>query len=163
MGTASSRNESAARDANPRGSNAARRRGSYTHERPVWVEDERVSACGHCRAEFTFVLRRHHCRACGLIFCGRCTQMHGLDHLGYKGPVRQCVACAEQLMLQADHKMSNLVLPCGSLNTPPPLHDRPTSPTSYADRQYNNKSLSSEYSKEDALTVNFSVYAVQAP
>ena len=34
---------------------------------PVWVPDTRVTMCGSCSAEFSLVLRRHHCRACGKV------------------------------------------------------------------------------------------------
>ena len=39
-----------------------------------WVKDKDAKACGHapCSRPFTVLLRRHHCRACGLVFCARC-------------------------------------------------------------------------------------------
>lgn len=38
-----------------------------------WVHDDAVSACFKCHAEFTVLLRKHHCRACGRIFCHSCS------------------------------------------------------------------------------------------
>lgn len=38
-----------------------------------WERDEEVTVCNGCRRRFTFILRRHHCRKCGRIFCDRCS------------------------------------------------------------------------------------------
>ena len=38
-----------------------------------WTEDKSVSNCFHCREEFYFFLRKHHCRNCGRIFCYKCS------------------------------------------------------------------------------------------
>jgi hypothetical protein len=37
----------------------------------VWMPDKDASECGTCGAHFTVVRRRHHCRKCGLVFCGK--------------------------------------------------------------------------------------------
>ena len=37
-----------------------------------WVADEAVTHCHKCNVEFTWYTRRHHCRACGEIFCHKC-------------------------------------------------------------------------------------------
>lgn len=39
-----------------------------------WKENTAVSACELCNKIFTFVFRKHHCRACGGIFCGQCSK-----------------------------------------------------------------------------------------
>jgi len=38
----------------------------------TWVADEAVTHCTRCQAEFTWYVRKHHCRACGEIFCHAC-------------------------------------------------------------------------------------------
>eukprot|EP00755_Sulcionema_specki_P023031 Sspe_Gene.77898::Locus_48708_Transcript_1_1_Confidence_1.000_Length_1322::g.77898::m.77898 len=38
-----------------------------------WTQDEDVKTCYQCQREFTIRRRRHHCRRCGKIFCGRCS------------------------------------------------------------------------------------------
>lgn len=49
-----------------------------------------------CSVEFTFLQRRHHCRRCGMIFCGTCSQFSAkLPKQGYKSPVRVCRTCFE--------------------------------------------------------------------
>jgi len=39
---------------------------------PVWVPNDAAPACMVCRAEFTMLRRRHHCRLCGIVVCGEC-------------------------------------------------------------------------------------------
>ncbi|CAL8087127.1 unnamed protein product [Calicophoron daubneyi] len=38
-----------------------------------WVKDEQSTMCAECHCEFTILNRRHHCRACGKVFCGSCS------------------------------------------------------------------------------------------
>lgn len=38
-----------------------------------WMDDSEVSHCLGCKAEFSFLLRKHHCRMCGRIFCNNCS------------------------------------------------------------------------------------------
>lgn len=40
--------------------------------RPRWQHDMEAVVCAECCAPFTAVRRKHHCRACGRIFCERC-------------------------------------------------------------------------------------------
>lgn len=57
-----------------------------------WIKDEEASACMNCSTPFTFMNRRHHCRACGKIFCGKCSDKE--CHVkGSKKPVRVCTNC----------------------------------------------------------------------
>ena len=37
-----------------------------------WMPDSSAKACGACKREFSLILRRHHCRVCGKIFCDDC-------------------------------------------------------------------------------------------
>lgn len=53
--------------------------------REHWLQDESVAHCSTCSATFTMLTRRHHCRACGDIFCWRCSSRT----LGYTPPTRQ--------------------------------------------------------------------------
>jgi len=38
----------------------------------AWVRDEMVNICHHCKAVFGYMTRKHHCRACGRIYCHYC-------------------------------------------------------------------------------------------
>uniref|UniRef100_M4C5L9 Phosphatidylinositol 3-kinase n=1 Tax=Hyaloperonospora arabidopsidis (strain Emoy2) TaxID=559515 RepID=M4C5L9_HYAAE len=38
-----------------------------------WVQDDAVCACFKCHTVFSLLVRKHHCRACGRIFCSTCS------------------------------------------------------------------------------------------
>lgn len=38
-----------------------------------WVQDDAVFACFKCHTVFSLLIRKHHCRACGRIFCSACS------------------------------------------------------------------------------------------
>ncbi|TDH66922.1 hypothetical protein CCR75_001903 [Bremia lactucae] len=38
-----------------------------------WVQDDAVFACFKCHTVFSLLIRKHHCRACGRIFCSVCS------------------------------------------------------------------------------------------
>ncbi|KAG7272209.1 hypothetical protein CRUP_035736 [Coryphaenoides rupestris] len=42
---------------------------------PVWVPDSQAPVCMKCDVKFTFTKRRHHCRACGKVFCAACCSL----------------------------------------------------------------------------------------
>ena len=42
-----------------------------------WVPDEEVETCNRCDAAFSMINRKHHCRACGKIFCADCSSFTG--------------------------------------------------------------------------------------
>ncbi|GMS95344.1 hypothetical protein PENTCL1PPCAC_17519, partial [Pristionchus entomophagus] len=61
---------------------------------PEWVDGDN---CFRCRAEFGLITRKHHCRACGQIFCGNCTsKVMELPLLGIEKQVRVCDSCFEK-------------------------------------------------------------------
>ena len=43
--------------------------------RQHWKPDSAAVHCALCRLEFTFLLRRHHCRRCGDVFCSSCSNV----------------------------------------------------------------------------------------
>ncbi|KAM7410084.1 hypothetical protein PAMA_001503 [Pampus argenteus] len=65
---------------------------------PVWVPDAQAQVCMKCGVKFTFTKRRHHCRACGKVFCALCSSLKfRLTHLdGKEG--RVCVSCHSTLI-----------------------------------------------------------------
>ncbi|XP_053994035.1 lateral signaling target protein 2 homolog isoform X1 [Hylaeus volcanicus] len=70
-------------------------RGEECVERaPAWVPDNDAPRCMACQAGFTVVRRRHHCRNCGKVFCGRCSSNNvPLPRYGHMKPVRVCNRC----------------------------------------------------------------------
>lgn len=64
-------------------------------KRPEWVPDEEAPECHGCARRFTFFKRRHHCRACGGVFCGDCsTNRITIPRLDYATTeVRVCDQC----------------------------------------------------------------------
>ena len=39
----------------------------------TWTPDSSVEVCYNCQDSFNFINRKHHCRNCGKIFCGNCS------------------------------------------------------------------------------------------
>ncbi|XP_067899035.1 lateral signaling target protein 2 homolog isoform X2 [Heterodontus francisci] len=61
---------------------------------PEWIADSACHQCMSCKAPFTIIRRRHHCRNCGKIFCSRCSsQSAPLPWYGRMKPVRVCTHC----------------------------------------------------------------------
>ncbi|KAH7696212.1 VHS domain containing protein, partial [Aphelenchoides avenae] len=66
---------------------------------PDWVEGDN---CYRCRVEFGLLTRKHHCRACGQIFCDKCSgkQMF-LPQFGIEKKVRVCETCFDKRQKKA--------------------------------------------------------------
>jgi hypothetical protein len=72
-----------------------------------WDADETVAACTQCHAAFSFFRRRHHCRACGSIFCDSCTSFIPMkNEKGQTKPKRACKACASSRLVQVPGAIS---------------------------------------------------------
>lgn len=69
---------------------------SIVTRRPDWVPDNEATQCDLCKADFGMIFtRRHHCRACGKLFCYDCSNFW-LDlgpEFGYTVPQRTCRTC----------------------------------------------------------------------
>ncbi|XP_059500767.1 zinc finger FYVE domain-containing protein 16-like isoform X3 [Stegostoma tigrinum] len=64
---------------------------------PQWIPDSEAPKCAKCQARFTFTKRRHHCRACGKVFCAACcNQKCKLQYLVNK-EARVCVVCYDTI------------------------------------------------------------------
>eukprot|EP01064_Diplonema_japonicum_P027280 TRINITY_DN3921_c3_g1_i2.p1 TRINITY_DN3921_c3_g1~~TRINITY_DN3921_c3_g1_i2.p1 ORF type:complete len:470 (+),score=100.76 TRINITY_DN3921_c3_g1_i2:55-1464(+) len=60
-----------------------------------WVKDADIDMCKRCKEEFTFTVRKHHCRVCGQIYCQNCSNkalsLPKEDDIAYD--VRVCLGC----------------------------------------------------------------------
>lgn len=66
----------------------------------VSVPDSLRQHCPGCGVQFTYTVRRHHCRLCGDVFCDTCSQTRKvlpLDGAEFERPVRICDWCAKDV------------------------------------------------------------------
>lgn len=62
---------------------------------PVWKEGDE---CFRCKTAFGVITRKHHCRACGNIFCDKCSSKTStVPKFGIEKEVRVCDSCYTQL------------------------------------------------------------------
>jgi len=70
------------------------RRSRVVEPPPPWVPDHMAPLCMGCGTVFNMVRRRHHCRACGRVFCAKCSHNQvPLPRYGMKKAVRVCNRC----------------------------------------------------------------------
>eukprot|EP00808_Paulinella_micropora_P021873 g71723.t1 len=68
-------------------------------DRSRWAKDASTRNCSKCEVKFTLLLRRHHCRACGKIFCSLCC----IFQAEYEGElVRVCDGCVALSLAAAE-------------------------------------------------------------
>ncbi|MCL4138021.1 UNVERIFIED_CONTAM: hypothetical protein GTU68_046604 [Idotea baltica] len=64
----------------------------------VWVPDSDATFCMHCKkVQFTVLHRRHHCRKCGNVVCGNCSNKKVMLPNQSSKPVRVCLSCYDEL------------------------------------------------------------------
>ncbi|CAH2247052.1 jg23900 [Pararge aegeria aegeria] len=63
-----------------------------------WIRDDTAPFCTQCQVRFTALERRHHCRECGAVFCGRCSRYEApVRRLRALRPVRVCQRCHDHI------------------------------------------------------------------
>uniref|UniRef100_H3D7Q3 FYVE-type domain-containing protein n=1 Tax=Tetraodon nigroviridis TaxID=99883 RepID=H3D7Q3_TETNG len=63
---------------------------------PSWVPDSEAPNCMNCSQRFTFTRRRHHCRACGKVYCAVCCNKRcKLKYL--EKEARVCLICFDSI------------------------------------------------------------------
>ena len=63
---------------------------------PTWSDGDE---CSKCNVEFGLVNRKHHCRACGGIFCNKCSSKQAIiPKYGIEKEVRVCDTCYAELV-----------------------------------------------------------------
>jgi len=86
------------------------------HPLEVWAPDQEVVTCHGCKIPFSFMVRRHHCRACGRIFCYKCSPDYRVIPLMFRrrvpsAPVvldfeivqRVCIQCRDKIDYLNEH------------------------------------------------------------
>lgn len=69
-----------------------------TDHAAVWVPDTEASGCMHCKkSQFTLINRRHHCRKCGKVVCGPCSNKKWVLPSQSSKPLRVCLTCFDEL------------------------------------------------------------------
>lgn len=80
-----------------------------------WEDDNDAVQCKSCSRKFSLLVRKHHCRNCGLIFCDDCTKNRStIKTKNYHTAVRVCGRCSFSLSkgrelvpnLQLKHQIS---------------------------------------------------------
>jgi len=69
---------------------------TVVNDKPEWLPDHASSECTACGRRFTLLFRRHHCRKCGALVCGRCAPAKNtkpIPSFGFYDPVRHCLNC----------------------------------------------------------------------
>lgn len=85
-----------------------------------WERDDQANQCRDCQRRFTFILRRHHCRKCGRIFCDRCSSFRvlldpadivhdpaGPEPTGSSSSQRVCHTCYEEVIAGVPNRLTN--------------------------------------------------------
>ncbi|CAG4982102.1 unnamed protein product [Parnassius apollo] len=68
-----------------------------------WIRDDTAPFCTQCQVRFTALERRHHCRECGAVFCGRCSRYEApVRRLRALRPVRVCQRCHDNIHARRD-------------------------------------------------------------
>uniref|UniRef100_A0A671VFY5 Zinc finger FYVE-type containing 9 n=1 Tax=Sparus aurata TaxID=8175 RepID=A0A671VFY5_SPAAU len=87
---------------------------------PVWVPDSQAPVCMKCDVKFTFTKRRHHCRACGKVFCATCCSLKCRLMYMDRKEARVCVTC-HSTPAPASNQSPNPNNPAEYCSTIPPL------------------------------------------
>ncbi|NWR38919.1 ZFY16 protein, partial [Tachuris rubrigastra] len=75
-------------------------------KQPLWVPDSEAPNCMKCQVKFTFTKRRHHCRACGKVFCGSCCKRKcKLQYM--EKEARVCTGCYNDINKGKKFSLSN--------------------------------------------------------
>lgn len=65
-----------------------------TSEAGVWTPDQEVNECAVCKRGFNLINRRHHCRKCGAVVCGKCSEQRMFLESSRSGSLKRvCDKC----------------------------------------------------------------------
>ncbi|XP_048347540.1 hepatocyte growth factor-regulated tyrosine kinase substrate isoform X3 [Sphaerodactylus townsendi] len=113
---------------------------------PDWVDAEE---CHRCRVQFGVVTRKHHCRACGQIFCGKCSSKYStIPKFGIEKEVRVCEPCYEHLNKKGEGKGT------GTTELPPEYLTSPLSQQSQMPPKRDETALQEEEELQLAIALS---------
>ncbi|XP_060109057.1 hepatocyte growth factor-regulated tyrosine kinase substrate isoform X2 [Heteronotia binoei] len=113
---------------------------------PDWVDAEE---CHRCRVQFGVVTRKHHCRACGQIFCGKCSSKYStIPKFGIEKEVRVCEPCYEHLNKKTEGKGT------GTTELPPEYLTSPLSQQSQLPPKRDETALQEEEELQLAIALS---------
>ena len=105
---------------------------------PSWTPDDEMEKCYSCDQPFTLVARKHHCRACGKIFCSTCSNYNSSIpsfipkiYGSNRGPLRVCYSCNMLILEKKRGKHYIFIL------SVLPLHIKELEVMLYVDKQWN--------------------------
>ncbi|KAF6216371.1 hypothetical protein GE061_000712 [Apolygus lucorum] len=78
-------------------------------EAPVWVQDKKATMCQSCASNFTVKFRRHHCRCCGRVVCGECSNNRAPLQYQKFEPKRVCDKCYDYLKNEFEDPSSKMI------------------------------------------------------
>ncbi|KAI8581025.1 hypothetical protein K450DRAFT_234273 [Umbelopsis ramanniana AG] len=72
--------------------------------------------CDECGKAFTFLRQKYHCKNCGCVVCGNCSEnRYEIPKFGFNNPVRCCNTCHEMIKMQRMGTQALLNLPMKKL------------------------------------------------
>ncbi|KAM9861339.1 pleckstrin homology domain-containing family F member 1 [Aulostomus maculatus] len=65
----------------------------------TWIPDKASATCMRCSNKFSVTQRRHHCRKCGFLVCGACSNKRAvIRHIQSTKWLRVCITCHLSLL-----------------------------------------------------------------
>ncbi|XP_043937495.1 pleckstrin homology domain-containing family F member 1-like [Protopterus annectens] len=72
----------------------------------AWIPDKVTDICMRCtKTKFSFTQRRHHCRKCGFVVCGKCCNQKFLIPTIADEPQKVCLLCYKLLLSKERKKL----------------------------------------------------------
>ena len=126
---------------------------------PEWADGPE---CYRCRSIFTVFTRKHHCRACGQIFCDKCSSREmALPQFGIEKEVRVCETCYEKKVAEIKERYPALKKQLAAAIAGK-KGVTPTSGDSEADRAAKEKLLREKEEEDLALAIAISQSEAEA-